>query len=197
MDYEVRRLDDGQIEIVLLLGALGEISQKIIEDDSDHPLFGLGPGRGGNTLRMARQRRHESIKAVSDLTGISTGYISILEGGQTKRPGLDKLRALCDHYGLPLNALLLLWGLRPLAEELDAWSAPELPDPDIIFEALLTAEVLRPDGLDSKDLEWIPGPVRRLWLEHLAKLAMAVQNADPNVIRLIQQLDPILKEDTK
>lgn len=56
----------------------------------------------GETLKSARLKEQMLLKDVSNLSNLSSGYISRIENGSSK-PSLDALKSLCNIYSLNIN----------------------------------------------------------------------------------------------
>lgn len=63
-------------------------------------------GELGPRLKEMRQRKAWTVRALSARSGVSVGYISGIENGAKRNPGLVKLQRLADALGLPLRELL-------------------------------------------------------------------------------------------
>lgn len=64
----------------------------------------------GSVLRDARARTRLSLRDVERRTGISNGYLSLIESGQAHRPSPRYLHGLADLYGVSYTLLMELAG---------------------------------------------------------------------------------------
>ena len=77
----------------------------------------------GQFLKKARNDKGYTLRDVEDLTEISNGYLSQLEGDKIKQPSPVWLNKLADHYEVPYTTLLSLAGYPvPNEENLDTSS---------------------------------------------------------------------------
>ncbi len=63
-----------------------------------------------SVLRDARARSNLSLREVERRTGISNGYVSLIESGQVRQPSPRYLHALADLYGVSYGLLMELAG---------------------------------------------------------------------------------------
>lgn len=61
-------------------------------------------------LRDARTRAGLSLREVERRTGVSNGYLSLIESGKARRPSPRYLQALADTYGVSYALLMELAG---------------------------------------------------------------------------------------
>jgi HTH-type transcriptional regulator, competence development regulator len=73
----------------------------------------------GSLLRDARTRMKLSLREVERRTGISNGYLSLLETGAARRPSPEFLSKLAALYGASYDLLM----------ELAGYQAPQAPTP--------------------------------------------------------------------
>ena len=60
----------------------------------------------GEILRRLRKKKQLTLKQVSAVIGCAYTYLSRLESGQFKNPGIDSIRQLADLYEVPLSTLI-------------------------------------------------------------------------------------------
>jgi len=60
----------------------------------------------GDLMRLHRQNSHFTLREVEAATGISNAYISQLETGKVKSPGIDMVIKLCDIYGINVSDIV-------------------------------------------------------------------------------------------
>lgn len=77
----------------------------------------------GEILRAARVERGWTLRRVESESGVSNGYVSLIETGNVKSPAPRYLKALADAYGLDFTALMTLAG-HPSGPTAAAGSAP-------------------------------------------------------------------------
>jgi transcriptional regulator with XRE-family HTH domain len=66
----------------------------------------VSPHRLGAMLKQLRKKRGLTQQALAKRTRIAQGYISELEGGKEKNPGIETLRKLAKALGVSLADLL-------------------------------------------------------------------------------------------
>lgn len=81
-------------------------------------------------LRDARARLGLSLREVERRTGISNGYLSLLENGSARRPSPEFLVKLAGLYGASYELLMELAGYRAPQPVPSARSIPGLEDLD-------------------------------------------------------------------
>lgn len=59
-------------------------------------------------LRWCRKVKGKTLRDVESATGISNAYLSQLETGKIKDPGLYRMKTLTQYYGITLEDLLNL-----------------------------------------------------------------------------------------
>jgi transcriptional regulator with XRE-family HTH domain len=64
----------------------------------------------GDVLRAARTERGWTLRHVESETGVSNGYLSLIETGNVKSPAPRYLKTLADAYALDFTALMTLAG---------------------------------------------------------------------------------------
>src|SRR4051812_9220023 len=64
----------------------------------------------GQRLREARRAKRWTLRQAAVETGISNGYLSLIEQGEVKAPSPRYLLALADRYELPYDELMALAG---------------------------------------------------------------------------------------
>lgn len=64
----------------------------------------------GEKLKRSRQERGWSLRKAEEKTGISNGYLSLLENGKATSPSPSVLEALARAYELSFDALMALAG---------------------------------------------------------------------------------------
>jgi transcriptional regulator with XRE-family HTH domain len=83
----------------------------------------------GSLLRNARTRKDLSLRDVERSTGISNGYLSLLETGAARKPSPEFLAKLANFYGASYELLMELAGYRvpqpvPAAREIPGLNEP-------------------------------------------------------------------------
>lgn len=66
--------------------------------------------RLGDLLRKTRDEHGWTLRNVQEATGISNGYLSLIEKGKVKAPSPAYLESLAGHYGLVYEHLMELAG---------------------------------------------------------------------------------------
>jgi HTH-type transcriptional regulator, competence development regulator len=91
--------------------------------------------RLGSFLASARKAAGKSLRVVERATGISNAYLSQLENGKIKTPGLQNLHKLAELYSVSYELLMELAGfpvpngsLAPETESLAARIGPVTED---------------------------------------------------------------------
>ncbi len=83
----------------------------------------------GSVLRDARTRKRLSLREVERRTGISNGYLSLIESGQVQRPSPRYLHELAETYGVSYPLLMELAGhIAPSPAVPNAGDASEFDD---------------------------------------------------------------------
>lgn len=93
----------------------------------------------GSRLRQLREARGLSLRDLEDVTGLSNGYLSLLENDKIKQPKPPALHKLADALGVPYTELMGLAGY--LSDRDGSWAPSATPAP-IAFKG---AEHLSPD----------------------------------------------------
>lgn len=93
----------------------------------------------GGRLRQLREARGLSLRDLEDETGLSNGYLSLLENNKIKQPKPPVLHKLAEALGVPYIELMGLAGY--LGDRDGSWAPPATPAP-IAFKG---AEHLSPD----------------------------------------------------
>ena len=81
-----------------------------------------------DVLREARKRSGATLRQIEQETGISNGYLSLLETGAAKNPSPDMLEKLATRYGASYELLMELSGHRPPRRRPTAADVPGLLD---------------------------------------------------------------------
>ena len=66
----------------------------------------MSPQRIGRVLKRLREQRGLSQAALAKRSGVAQGYISEVEAGQKKNPGVETLRKIAKALGVPVTELL-------------------------------------------------------------------------------------------
>jgi len=82
--------------------------------------------RLSTVLRDARKRSGLSLREVERRTGVSNGYLSLIESGQVRQPSPKHLAALAEAFGVSYSLLMELAG--HVAPTTALPDAGELPD---------------------------------------------------------------------
>jgi transcriptional regulator with XRE-family HTH domain len=94
----------------------------------------------GQFLKESRHRAELSLRDVERETGISNGYLSLMESGGVKGPSPKFLRQLADTYGVAYSLLMELAGYEAPAP------APKTNAGVDRFDELTEAERLQVDN---------------------------------------------------
>jgi transcriptional regulator with XRE-family HTH domain len=60
----------------------------------------------GDLLRLHRRNTGLTLRDIEKSTGVSNAYISQLETGKIKSPGIEIVIKLCEMYGIDFNDLV-------------------------------------------------------------------------------------------
>lgn len=82
----------------------------------------------GGLLRRARHKKGWTLRQAAGETGISNGYLSLMEQGRVKAPSPRYLKSLSEKYGLPFVRLMKLAG-HPSAADVPATAPQPLTRP--------------------------------------------------------------------
>jgi transcriptional regulator with XRE-family HTH domain len=66
----------------------------------------MSPQRIGRVLRQLREQKGLSQAALAKRSGVAQGYISQMEAGEKKNPGIETLRKIAKALGVPVTELL-------------------------------------------------------------------------------------------
>jgi transcriptional regulator with XRE-family HTH domain len=66
----------------------------------------MSPRKLGTMLKRLRERQGLSQAALSRRARVAQGYISAIEAGHKRNPGIETLRKLAKALGVPVTALL-------------------------------------------------------------------------------------------
>jgi transcriptional regulator with XRE-family HTH domain len=66
----------------------------------------MTPRRLKTVLRTLRERKSMSQLGLAKASGVAQGYISSLESGGKKNPGIETLKKLARALGVPVTELL-------------------------------------------------------------------------------------------
>jgi transcriptional regulator with XRE-family HTH domain len=66
----------------------------------------MSPQRIGTVLKRIREDKGLSQLELATRAGVAQGYVSELEAGRKKNPGIVTLRKLAKALGVPVTALL-------------------------------------------------------------------------------------------
>jgi transcriptional regulator with XRE-family HTH domain len=66
----------------------------------------VSPRRLKTVIRKLREEREMSQLELAKKSGVAQGYISSLEAGEKKNPGIDVLKRLARALGVPVTELL-------------------------------------------------------------------------------------------
>jgi transcriptional regulator with XRE-family HTH domain len=66
----------------------------------------MSPKRIGLVLKKLREAKGLSQLALAKRAGVAQGYVSEMEAGQKKNPGIETLRKLAKALGVPVTELL-------------------------------------------------------------------------------------------
>ncbi len=64
------------------------------------------PARIGTVVKRLRERKGLSQLELAKRAGVAQGYISDLEAGRKKNPGIETLRKLARALGVPVTELV-------------------------------------------------------------------------------------------
>lgn len=77
----------------------------------------------GPTLRRLREGQGLSLRELEQRTGLSNGYLSLLENNKVKQPKPQALFALSNGLGIAYSELMRLAGYTPVGDQQDATRA--------------------------------------------------------------------------
>ena len=80
----------------------------------------------GQYLAELRKGKGLTFRDLEERTGISNGYLNLLEHGRVKRPSPEVLFKLANFYGVPFSSLMAIAG-HPI-EEVERGSASRRDD---------------------------------------------------------------------
>jgi transcriptional regulator with XRE-family HTH domain len=66
----------------------------------------MSPKRIGLVLKRLREAKGLSQLELAKRAGVAQGYVSELEAGQKKNPGIETLRKIAKALGVPVTELL-------------------------------------------------------------------------------------------
>jgi transcriptional regulator with XRE-family HTH domain len=66
----------------------------------------MSPQRIGRVLKRLREQKGLSQAALAKRSGVAQGYISEVEAGEKKNPGIETLRKIAKALGVPVTELL-------------------------------------------------------------------------------------------
>jgi transcriptional regulator with XRE-family HTH domain len=66
----------------------------------------MSPQRIGRVLKRLREDKGLSQAALAKRSGVAQGYISQMEAGEKKNPGIETLRKIARALGVPVTELL-------------------------------------------------------------------------------------------
>lgn len=66
----------------------------------------MSPQRIGRVLKRLREEKGLSQAALAKKSGVAQGYISEMEAGEKKNPGIETLKNLARALGVPVTELL-------------------------------------------------------------------------------------------
>jgi DNA-binding XRE family transcriptional regulator len=66
----------------------------------------MSPQRIGGVLKRLREQKGLSQYALAKKSGVAQGYISEMEAGAKKNPGIETLRKIAKALGIPVTELL-------------------------------------------------------------------------------------------
>jgi transcriptional regulator with XRE-family HTH domain len=66
----------------------------------------MSPQRIGRVLKRLREQKGLSQAALAKRSGVAQGYISEVEAGEKKNPGIETLRKIARALGVPVTELL-------------------------------------------------------------------------------------------
>jgi transcriptional regulator with XRE-family HTH domain len=139
-------------------------------------------------LLQLRRQRGVNLRQLAKATGISNGYLSLIENNRRKSPpGLQVLEALATFYGLSLESLLLVGGLRALPSESSTNDEPHI-DLNIAFQQLVLNSALETPFLRSEQLHWLAPEVKRAWLAFAVRLYETTRRENSEVQPLMERL---------
>jgi len=93
----------------------------------------------GPTIRWFRKQRKLTLKDVSSATGLSVGFLSQVEHGQSS-PSLSSLRKISSALGTSIFALLAVEESRPHVVRADERTVLRWPSRNVGYELLLPSE---------------------------------------------------------
>ena len=66
----------------------------------------MSPRRIGRVLKRLREKEGLSQAALEKKSGVGHGYISQIEAGEKKNPGIETLKKIARALGVPVTELL-------------------------------------------------------------------------------------------
>jgi transcriptional regulator with XRE-family HTH domain len=66
----------------------------------------MSPQRIGRVLKRLRENKGLSQAALAKQSGVAQGYISQMEAGEKKNPGIETLKKIAKALGVPVTELL-------------------------------------------------------------------------------------------
>jgi transcriptional regulator with XRE-family HTH domain len=66
----------------------------------------MSPQRIGRVLKRLREKKGLSQAALAKQSGVAQGYISQMEAGEKKNPGIETLKKIAKALGVPVTELL-------------------------------------------------------------------------------------------
>ena len=66
----------------------------------------MSPQRISRALKRLREDKGLSQAALAKLSGVAQGYISQMEAGEKKNPGIETLKKIARALGVPVTELL-------------------------------------------------------------------------------------------
>jgi transcriptional regulator with XRE-family HTH domain len=138
----------------------------------------------GKALRLGRQKNGWTLRQAQERTGVSNGYLSLMEHGRVKAPSPTYLRRLADQYGLAYTVLMRLAG-HPVEGELPS-SEEDSGDSQQLAETSPVASRLRSVGAEA---QFAVGPTNPS-----IALRLTASNSAPAPLSAVDFIDLSLEE---
>ena len=185
MSHHFSTSADGQTHLTIEPGTPNETTFSTHQVDLES--F-FSTARLGGYLQQLRRQGNFNLRQVSQATGVSTAYLSLIEtDGRKSPPGVKILQALATFYGVSLQSLLLVGGLQPLPTESTPAGDTQL-DLNIAFKQLTQHPALQTAQLKPEHLRWLSPDVKRAWLAFAQQLYDATRSDNPQVHTLMADL---------
>jgi len=142
----------------------------------------------GAYLKVLRERRGEPLRTVAKGAGVSDAYLSQIETNKRESvPSIKVIRALAAYYGVELDTLLFVAGLRPEPKP-TALSSASVGERQRL-QVLLRHPAFSGVGLSEGELRWFSDDVLSAWMafaraleEHIKKSGEGLDELEGTVV---------------